>query len=61
MYESDTTRFLRELLKKNPQLAELQRRNRSTWWDRPQDLETQKEHDEADVPPTSYAYFPRPK
>ena len=61
MYESDTTRFLRELLEKNPQLVDLQRRNRATWWDRPQDLETLEERARSDVPQASYVYFPRPE
>jgi len=39
VYESDITRFIRALKEKNPGMAELQRKNRATWWDRPQDLE----------------------
>lgn len=61
MYESDATRFLKELLARNPQLEDQRRKLRATWWDRPQDLQIQKEHDESAVPATSYAYFPRPK
>lgn len=61
MYESDTTRFLRELLEKNPQLKEQQKRNRLTWWDKPQDLETWREYSEGTVPQPGYVYFPLPK
>ena len=61
MYESDATRFLKELLARNPQLEDQRRKLRATWWDRPQDLQIQKERDESAVPATSYAYFPRPK
>lgn len=61
MYESDATRFLRELLENNPRLVELQRRNRATWWDHPQDPVTQGERDAASVPVPPYAYFPLPR
>jgi len=61
MYESDTTKFIRELLEKNPQLAEQQKSNRLTWWDRPQDLETWREHAQSAVPQPAYVYFPLPK
>ena len=60
MYESDTTRFIRELLAKNPQLAEQQKRNRLTWWDRPQDLETARERSQSNVAQPAYVYFPLP-
>lgn len=60
-YESDLTRFIRELLAKNPQIVEQQKKNRATWWDKPQDLETQKERADSDVPQPSYVYFPLPK
>ena len=61
MYESDITRFIRELKEKNPQLAELQRKNRATWWDKPQDLETWRERSAATVPQPAYVYFPLPR
>jgi hypothetical protein len=60
-YESDMTRFLRELKQKNPQIDELQRKNRMTWWDRPQDLQTWKERAAASVPQPGYVYFPVPR
>ncbi len=61
MYESELTRFLRELKAKNPQIAELQRKNRATWWDRPQDLDTWRERSESTVPQPGYVYFPLPR
>lgn len=61
MYESEITRFIRELKSRNPQIAELQKKNRATWWDRPQDLETSKERAEAAVPQPAYVYFPLPR
>ncbi|MCW5592186.1 MAG: DUF3460 family protein [Burkholderiales bacterium] len=59
-YESEATRFLRDLHDRHPELRELRARNRATWWDRPQDLETQRERDAAKVPQGAYVYFPRP-
>jgi hypothetical protein len=61
MYQSETTKFLRDLLEKNPQLEEEQKRNRLTWWDRPQDLETWRERSQSTVPQPGYVYFPIPK
>jgi hypothetical protein len=60
-YVSETTKFLDELLEKNPQLIEQQRRNRLTWWDRPQDLETMHDNAESNVSQPAYVYFPLPK
>lgn len=61
MYESELTRFIRSLKEKNPQIAELQRKNRATWWDKPQDLETWRERSEATVAQPAYVYFPLPR
>jgi hypothetical protein len=61
MYESDITRFVRELLDRNPKLRELQNANRATWWDKPQDLEEQGERAASAVEATGYAYFPLPR
>ena len=61
MYESEATRFMRDFLAKNPQVVEQQKKNRATWWDRPQDLETWGERAESAVPQPSYVYFPLPE
>ena len=61
MYESEFDRFLQELKDKNPQIEEQQRKNRLTWWDRPQDLDTWRERSQATVPQPSYVYFPLPR
>ena len=61
MYVSEATKFIRDLLAKNPQIVEQQAKNRATWWDKPQDLETQKEHDESAVRQPGYVYFPLPQ
>ena len=60
MYESEITRFIRDLKAKNPQNAELQRKNRATWWDKPQDLETWRERSQSTVTQPGYVYFPLP-
>ena len=60
MYESDITRFIREIKERNPGIAELQRKNRATWWDKRQDPEIQKERSESAVPQPAYVYFPLP-
>lgn len=60
MYESDVTRFLRELLDKNPQLKEEQKNNRATWWDKKLDSSELKLQDESAAPKQPYAYFPLP-
>ena len=59
-YESETTRFIREFLERNPQVVEKQKRNRATWWDRPQDLAEQDKLDEANVPQKGYVYYSNP-
>jgi hypothetical protein len=60
-YESDATRFIRELLAANPQIVEQQKKNRATWWDKPQDLEVQRDRAQSNVPQPPYVYFPLPK
>lgn len=60
-YESEATRFLRDLLDRNPELRELRSRNRATWWDRPQDPQEQQERDAARVEQGAYVYFPLPQ
>ena len=61
MYESDITKFVRDLMDKQPELKELQKANRATWWDKKQSLEEQKRNDESAAPKQGYAYFPLPK
>jgi hypothetical protein len=60
-YESEITRFIRELHEKHPQIAEQQQKNRATWWDRPQDLQTWRERSAATVAQPAYVYFPLPR
>ena len=60
-YKSEITRFVDDLREKNPQIAEQQKKNRATWWDKPQDLQETREKDAALVPAPSYVYFPLPR
>jgi hypothetical protein len=60
-YVSDAGKFISEVLRANPQIVEQQKKNRATWWDKPQDLETWKERSEAEVPAPAYVYFPLPR
>jgi len=57
MYESEHTKFMRELLEKNPQLPEKQKEARAIWWDKDLDIDERKRFKEADVPQKSYVYF----
>ena len=55
-YESEFTKFVRELKQKNPQLEAEQRKSRSIWWDHKQDLETLKREKESRVKQQAYVY-----
>ncbi|MFZ3322350.1 MAG: DUF3460 family protein [Usitatibacter sp.] len=56
-YESELTRFMRDFMAKDPRQVELQKQNRATWWDKPQDLEVSEERAESAVPQPGYVYF----
>ena len=56
-YESDHTRFIRELMDKNPRLEQEQKKGRAIWWDkRPRDLAEGARMDEGRVPQAPYVY-----
>jgi len=56
-YESDHTKFMRELMEKRPELAERQRAARATWWDRdPRDLDLRREQAKGKVAQKPYVY-----
>ena len=61
MYESDITKFVRDLMDQNPELKELQKTNRATWWDKKQNLDELKCQEQSAAPKQAYAYFPLPK
>jgi hypothetical protein len=56
MYESEITRFLRELMQARPHLEQEQRKGRAIWWDRPQDPETVSRQEASRVPQQPYVY-----
>jgi Protein of unknown function (DUF3460) len=57
MYESDITKFIRELKAAKPQLEEEQRKGRAIWWDKkPLELNEKNEFDAAKVPQQAYPY-----
>lgn len=57
-YVSDHTRFIQELMKQKPHLADEQRKSRAIWWDREVDIDEQRTYGEAKVAQSAYAYFP---
>ncbi len=61
MYESDITKFMRALMQADPSLAEIQKQNRATWWDKTQDSDAAAEHAQSEAPKQPYAYFPLPQ
>jgi Protein of unknown function (DUF3460) len=55
-YESDITKFLRDLKKNNPHIEAEQRKGRAIWWDKPQDPDTSARQSESNVPQKAYVY-----
>jgi hypothetical protein len=56
-YESDITKFIRELMRQQPELAQKQREARAIWWDKtPRELAEERAMDQGRVPQTPYVY-----
>ena len=55
-YESEHTKFMRELLEKKPALAAEQRKGRAIWWDKNLDADEQKGFRDGHVAQTPYVY-----
>ena len=55
-YESDITRFLRELKQKDPEIERGQRIGRAIFWDKNIDADLYRRYDESDVPQPAYVY-----
>jgi Protein of unknown function (DUF3460) len=55
-YESDLTRFIRELKSKRPDLEREQREGRAIWWDKELDPEQLKRWQDSKVPQQPYVY-----
>lgn len=58
MYESDLTKFMRELFEKQPHLADEQKQARSIWWDKKVDFDDLRRTRESRVPVRGYVYYP---
>jgi hypothetical protein len=56
MYESEITKFIRELHQKRPQLAAEQQQGRALLWDRKLDREALAAFNESRVPQQPYVY-----
>ena len=56
LYESEHTKFMREMLLKNPQWIEDQRVGRAIFWDKKTDLNEQKANRESREAHRSYPY-----
>jgi hypothetical protein len=56
MYESEHTKFMREWMEKHPEQLDEQKKGRALWWDKPQDLRTQRDNADSRVPQKSYVY-----
>lgn len=56
MYESEITRFLRELKAARPQIEQEQRRGRAIWWDKPQELQKARDDNQSHVAQKPYVY-----
>ncbi|HEX4325890.1 MAG TPA: DUF3460 family protein [Burkholderiales bacterium] len=56
MYESEHTRFMRELFQKKPALADEQKKGRAIWWDRELDPDQEKRDAQSRVNQTPYVY-----
>lgn len=61
MYESDITRFIRELKQKDPKIEQSQREARARWWDRSLDRDEERQFAQARVPQQGYVYQTNPK
>jgi len=56
-YESEHTRFIRELLQKRPDLPQKQREARAIWWDKtPLELSEERAMDAGRVAQSPYVY-----
>ncbi|MCP5268645.1 MAG: DUF3460 family protein [Zoogloeaceae bacterium] len=56
LYESDHTKFMREMMSQNPEWAEDQRVGRAIWWDKKINLDEQGKFRQAQEPNKSYPY-----
>ncbi len=60
-YESEITRFIRELKQRQPDLDRKQSEARSIWWDKSLDRDEQARFAQARVRQQAYVYLTKPK
>ncbi len=56
LYESDHTKWMREMMAKHPEWAEDQRKGRAIWWDKEYTLDEQTRLAKAKVANKGYPY-----
>lgn len=56
LYESDHTKWMREMMAKNPEWADDQKAGRAIWWDKPVDLDQQARYQQSKEANKSYPY-----
>lgn len=61
LYESDITKFMRDLLEKNPRLVEEQKKARARWWDKKLNPDELAARSRAEQPREGYYYYDNPK
>jgi hypothetical protein len=60
-YESEITRFLRELKRQDPAIEPGQHEGRAIWWDKNLDADLYRRFRESRVPQPAYVYQPKVK
>jgi len=60
-YESDITRFIREMKQRKPDLERKQREAREIWWDKSLDPDEQARFGRSTVKQPGYVYQTKPK
>ena len=55
-YESDITRFLRDMVAAHPEIEESQREGRAMFWDRKLEFEALERERQSEVPMKGYPY-----
>jgi hypothetical protein len=56
LYESDHTKWMREMMARNPEWAEDQKKGRALWWDKKIDLQQQVRYQQSKEANKSYPY-----
>ena len=60
-YESDITKFIREMKQRKPDLERKQREAREIWWDKALDPDEQARFAQSSVRMAGYVYQTKPK